>query len=87
MMNVAGLMPDRALWVFVVIVELFYLLCYLVLPLTVEKWPYIAGKYESAASFHAAKLSGMILSWLIGAPLLVARFLVGVAILRFVGWL
>lgn len=78
--------PQPALWIAIVIIESLALLFYLFSPLAIEEWPYIPGRYKTAGDFQAARIGGMLVSWLLGAPLLVARLLVGVAILRFIGW-
>jgi hypothetical protein len=86
-MGFDGLMPQRGLWIFVIVVQLITLAWYLVWPSINDDWPYIEGKYKSATQYQSAKLFGMLVGWVLGTLTLVARFLVGVAILRFIGWL
>lgn len=74
-------------WVVIILYCLVVLAAAMLAAAARKEWPFIPEKYESVAQYQSAMIVKALSNWLIGAPLLVARFIVGVAILRWMGWL
>lgn len=82
-----GLHPTPTLWVAVGIYSVMVLLALMWSAAARDEWPYFEGQYNSAAWYITLKLFATVANWTLGMPILIARFIVGVIILRYLGWL